>query len=119
MAYTTCVGILGVAASVFPIVYIGIKLVGNQLGTGMAGQATQATQVSVTQWDLNFLKYVYLSDYIVSDCCLTIVRQEQGVRWLSPLCIWPTRLAEFLALWKKNSTGRHVTPLTPMIMISR
>jgi hypothetical protein len=30
MAYTTCVGILGVAASVFPVVYIGIKLVGSQ-----------------------------------------------------------------------------------------
>ena len=102
MAYTTCVGILGVAASVFPVVYIGIKLVGSQLGTGMVGQVAQATQVSVTQWDLNFLKYVYLSDYIVCDCCLTIERQEQVVRWLSPLCIWPTRLAEFLALWKKN-----------------
>ena len=49
MAYTTCVGFLGVAASVFPVVYIGIKLVGSQLGTGMAGQAAQATQVSVTQ----------------------------------------------------------------------
>jgi hypothetical protein len=49
MAYTTCVVILGVAVSVFPVVYIGIKLVGNHLGTGMAGQAAQATQVSVTQ----------------------------------------------------------------------
>ena len=98
MAYTTCVVILGVAVSVFPVVYIGIKLVGNHLGTGMAGQAAQATQVSVTQWDLNFIKYVYVSDYIVSDCCLTIVRQEQ-VEIIISLFIWPTRLAEFLALW--------------------
>jgi hypothetical protein len=49
MAYTTRVGILGVTASVFPVVYICIKLVGSQLGTGMAGQVAQVTQVSETQ----------------------------------------------------------------------
>jgi hypothetical protein len=56
---------------------------------------------SCPQWDLNFLKYVYVSDFIVSDCCLTIVRQEQVVRWISSLCIWPTRLAEFLRFLNK------------------
>jgi hypothetical protein len=96
MAYPTRVGILGVAASVFPVVYICIKLVGSQLGTGMAGQVAQVTQVSETQWDLNFLKYVYVSDFIVSDCCLSIVRQEQVVRRLSSdVCV-------IVLMWRHN-----------------
>ena len=48
MAYSICAGIIGIIASVFPVVYIGIKLIGNHLDTGVAAQ------ISVDQWYLMF-----------------------------------------------------------------
>jgi len=55
MVYTTCAGILGIIASVFPVVYLGIKLIKkrNHFDTGVV------TEVSGAHRDLIFTLCVH------------------------------------------------------------
>jgi len=61
MAYTICAGILGIIASVFPVVYLGIKLIRNHLDTSVVAE------VSMTHNMRTF--YIYLISLRMSDCC--------------------------------------------------
>lgn len=82
MAYSICAVIIGIIACVFPVVYIGIKLIGNNLDTGVAAQ------VSVTQWYLMFTIWVHFVFIWIHCEWVFVVKAKATIVWRKQVPFW-------------------------------